>query len=115
MLFYIDQENRLGDIVNHKDALGFVPLHYATSYWNDHNEIIKKILLHGGMTSIRTESESGDKPISSMKTEVRQSPITYHLMHIVKSNHNLMCLYEWYLNKELRNRDLVYFILMLLA
>ena len=46
-------------------------------YWNDHDEIIKKILLHGGMASIRIESESGDKPISSIKTEVIQSPITF--------------------------------------
>ena len=50
-------EKRLGDIVNQKDALGFVPLHYATNYWNDHDEIIKKILLHGGMASIGIESE----------------------------------------------------------
>ena len=77
MFFYIDQENRLGDIVNHKDAKGFVPLHYATMYWNDHDEIIKKILLHGGMASIGIESgigiesEFGEKPISSIKTEVR--------------------------------------------
>ena len=51
------EEKRLGDIVNQKDALGFVPLHYATNYWNDHDEIIKKILLHGGMASIGIESE----------------------------------------------------------
>ena len=75
---HIDKENRLGDIVNHKDAHGFVPLHYATSYWNDHDEIIKKILLLGGMASIGIESEFGEKPISSLKTEVRQSPITRH-------------------------------------
>ena len=67
---HIDKENRLGDIVNHKDKLGFVPLHYATSYWNDHDEIIKKILLHGGMASIGIESEFGEKPISTIKTEV---------------------------------------------
>jgi hypothetical protein len=53
-------------------------------YWNDHDEIIKKILLHGGMASIGIESgigiesEFGEKPISSIKTEVRQSPITSH-------------------------------------
>jgi len=54
-------EKRLGDIVNHKDALGFVPLHYATNYWNDHDEIIKKILLNGGMASIGIESELNPK------------------------------------------------------
>ena len=54
-------EKRLGDIVNQKDALGFVPLHYATNYWNDHDEIIKKILLNGGMASIGIESELNPK------------------------------------------------------
>ena len=54
-------EKRLGNIVNHKDALGFVPLHYATNYWNDHDEIIKKILLNGGMASIGIESELNPK------------------------------------------------------
>ena len=70
LAFFLDQENRLGDIINHKDKFGFVPLHYATSLWNDH-EIIKKILLRGGMASIGIESELVEKPISNIKTEVR--------------------------------------------
>ena len=54
-------EKRLKDIVNQKDALGFVPLHYATNYWNDHDKIIKKILLNGGMATIGIESELNPK------------------------------------------------------
>ena len=58
-------------IINCKDEVGKVPLHYATRYWNESDRIMKKLLELGGMASIgETASGSLEKPIGSIKTQV---------------------------------------------
>ena len=62
-------DGRLNPIINHKDDLGFVPLHHATDFWPE--KITLMLLERGAMASIGIQSKTQEKPINSISFEVR--------------------------------------------
>ena len=61
-------ERKLSPIINHKDDLGFVPLHHATDFWPE--KVTLMLLERGAMASIGIHSKAQEKPINSISFEV---------------------------------------------